>query len=302
MVTSLVKPHGGSLVERVVSGEFARAAAARAQKLPALELDGPALTALELIATGGAAPLRGFMTHAQYGRVLEAQRLPGGLLFPLPLVLPVRPGRLGAFPPGTEVALRDGRGLLRGIVHVADTFVRNLRDEALLVHGTTDPAHPRVAQLLRQPPGALAGEVTLLRGPESSIETTREVRLRLARQALYRVAAGFGAGLPELPPGDDPAVDALLVRSLADVAALDPRVPAVAARSLPRLPSRPSSRELVHHALVLKNHGASHLVVPEAGRDLAGADALLKARLELGVSLLRAAGPGGGAPRTRQAA
>lgn len=302
MATSLVKPHGGSLVERVISGEFARAAAARAQKLAALELDGPALAALELLATGGAAPLRGFMTHAQYRSVLDAQRLPGGLLFPLPLVLPVRPGRLGAFPPGTEVALRDARGALRGILHVADAFVRHLREEALLVHGTSDPAHPRVAQLLRVPPGALGGEVTLLRVPDATIETTREVRLRLARQDLHRVAAGLGAGLPELPAGDDPGVDAVLVRSLADVATLDPRVPAVAARSLPALPARPSARELVHHAIVLKNHGASHVVVPEAARDLTGADALLKARLELGVTLLRGARPAGGAAHPGRAA
>jgi hypothetical protein len=185
---------------------------------------------------------------------------------------------------------------------VADTFVRDLREEALLVHGTADAVHPRVAHLLRGPPGALGGEVTLLRGPDAAPETTREVRLRLARQALYRVASGFGAVLPELPPGAEAGVDALLVRSLAEVAALDPARPVVVARSLPPLPSRPSGRELLLHALVLKNFGASHLVAPQTARDLAGADALLKARLELGVTLLRGQGPPGGAPRARQAA
>jgi ATP sulfurylase len=302
MTTSLVKPHGGALVERVVSGAYAEAAAARAAKLPEIELDANTVATLELLAGGGAAPLRGFMTHREYRSVLDAQRLPGGLLFPLPLVLPVKPGRLGAFPPGSDVALRDGRGALRGLLRVGDAFVRALREEALLVHGTDDASHPRVAQLLAQPPGALGGEVTLLRGPGTSLETTREVRLRLARQALYRLAAGFGPGLPALPPGDDPGVDALLVRSLADVAALDPRVPAVVAGSLPVLPPRPGARELVHHALVLKNHGASHLVVPEAARGLSVGDALLRARRELGVALVRAPGPGGGAPRAREAA
>jgi hypothetical protein len=161
-----------------------------------------------------------------------------------------------------------------------------------------------VAALLRTPPGALGGEVTLLRRPEvaASFETTREVRLRLARQERWRVAAGFGPGLLALPPGDDPGVDALLVHALDDVAALDPRVPAVVARGLPVLPARPSARELLHHALVLKNHGASHVLVPGTARDLAGADALLRVHRELGVTLLRHEGPPDGAPRARLAA
>jgi sulfate adenylyltransferase len=302
MATGLVKPHGGALVERVLSGDLARRVDARAGRLPALELDADGLALLELLAAGGAAPLRGFMTRREYRSVLDTQRLPGGVLFPLPIVLPVRPGRLGAFRPGAEIALRDARGALRGTLQVADAFVRDLREEARLVHGTDDPAQPRVARLLRQAPGALAGEVTLLRGPGGSVETTREVRLRLARQALYRVAAGFGAGLPALPAGDDPGVDAILVRTLDDLATLDPRVPAVVAGSLPALPARPGSRELLHHALVLKNHGASHLVIPDAAQDLAGADALVRARLELGVTIVRGPRPTGGAPGLRRAA
>ncbi len=299
-MTSLVKPHGGSLIERVVFGDAARALAARALRLPSVRLDAHAM---ELLASGGAAPLRGFMTHREYRSVLDRQRLPGGLLFPLPMVVPVRPGRLGAFPPGSEVALRDDSGALRGTLLVTDTFVRDLREEALLVHGTADPAHPRVAQLLRAPPGALGGDVTLLREPDTSFESTREVRLRLARQGFFRVAGGFGAGLPELPPGADTGIDALLVHSLADAVALDPRLPVVVARGMSPLPAQPGGRELLFHALVLKNFGASHLVVPVAPRNLGSADALVRARLELGVTILRGQGPAGaGAPTARRAA
>jgi sulfate adenylyltransferase len=302
-VTSLVKPHGGALVERVISGETARAVRARAQRLPSVQLEAHDLSALELLAAGGAAPLRGFMTQREYRSVLDRQRLPGGLLFPLPLVLPVRPGRLGAYPPGSEVGLRDERGELRGTLAVTDTFVRDLRQEALLVHGSADPANPRVARILRDPPGALGGEVTLLREPDAPFESAREVRLRLARQDLFRVAAGFGAGLPRLPAGAEAGVDALLVRSLDDAVHLDLRLPAVVARGVPAVPCRPVGRELLFHAIVLKNFGASHLVVPGAPYDLASADALLRARFELGVTLLRGPGPtGAGTAPARRAA
>jgi hypothetical protein len=49
------------------------------------------------------------------------------------------------------------------------------------------------------------------------------------------------------------------------------------------------------HALVLKNFGASHLVVADAQRDLAGAEVFLRARMELGVRLLRGSEAVGGA-------
>lgn len=293
-MTSLVKPHGGALVERIVSGDAARALVTRARRLPSVRLDEHALAALELLAVGAAAPLRGFMTNREYRSVLDRHRLPGGLLFPVPLVLPVRPEQLGASPPGSEVALRDASGLLRGTLAVTDTFVRDPREEALLVHGTADPAHPRAARLLRAPTGALGGEVTLLRPPDASFETTREVRLRLAQQSFFRVAAGLGAGLPEIAPGVDAAVDALLARSIFGAVALHPRLPVVVARHLPVVPAQAGARELVFHALVVKNFGASHLVVPVARRDLASADALLRASLDLGVTLLR--GSAAGAP------
>jgi sulfate adenylyltransferase len=286
-MTSLVKPHGGALVERVVYGRAARSLVARAHRLPTITLDEPSVAHLDLLGCGGAAPLRGFMTMSQYRSVLDRQRLPDGLLFPVPLVLPVRPGRLGASPPGSEVALRDPSGVLRGTLAVTDTFVRDAREEALLVHGTADPGHPGVARLLAAPTGAVGGEVTLLRRDDAPFESAREVRLRLAQQGFFRVAGGFAAGLPEIAPGEDAQVDALLVRSLAGAVALDPRLPVVVARHLPLVPPQPGARELMFQALVLKNFGASHLVIPDDQRDLASADALLRARLDLGMTLLR---------------
>src|SRR6266496_3098704 len=194
---SLIKPHGGALAEAVLKGAEAERLEARAGDLPSVTLGDRELLDLELIASGGASPLRGFMGQRDYRSVLDGQRLASGPLFPVPITLPVPAERLGMLAPGAEVALRDARGALRGALAVRDTFVRDVREEARLVHGTDDPGHSVAAHVLSRPPGTLGGEVVLLRPRELRFETAREVRLRLAQHGFYRVTAGLTASLPE---------------------------------------------------------------------------------------------------------
>src|SRR6266702_517608 len=141
-MSSLIKAHGGTLVERILSPTEALALQERASQLETVTLDEDELLDLELLASGGASPLSGFMGQRDHRSVLDQQRLAGGALFP-------------------------------------DTFVRDVREEARLVHGTDDPAHPGAARLLARPAGALGGEVALIRPRDLRFETAREVRLRL---------------------------------------------------------------------------------------------------------------------------
>jgi sulfate adenylyltransferase len=195
-MSSLIKAHGGTLVERILTPTEALALQERASQLETVTLDGDELLDLELLASGGASPLSGFMGQRDHRSVLDRQRLAGGALFPVPIVLSVSVGRLGALAPGTLVALRDAGGALRGAMTVSDTFVRDVREEARLVHGTDDPAHPGAARLLARPAGALGGEVALIRPRDLRFETAREVRLRLAQHGFFRVAAGLGTKAP----------------------------------------------------------------------------------------------------------
>ena len=292
-MSSLIEPHGGTLFEAVVDGAEAEALREGAAALPSLVLDAQELLDLELLAAGGASPLRGFMGHGDYRSVLERQRLASGVLFPVPLTLAVPVERL-AFEPGTPVALRDSAGVLRGTLVVRESFVRDVQGEARLLHGTDDPAHRGVGYLLARPAGALAGEVALLRPRPRVVETAREVRLRLAHHGFRRVAAGFGAGVPQGAPTALGRVDVLMVESLAGYVASAPRFPVLLAR-LPPLAHRAGPLGAILRALVLRNFGVSHLFLDASRTDLATADALVRLQRDLGLVYVRGRDPAPGA-------
>ena len=62
----------------------------QAQGFASITLDERGLCDLELLATGAFSPLKTFMSEADYDRVVKAQRLADGTLWPLPVTLPVR--------------------------------------------------------------------------------------------------------------------------------------------------------------------------------------------------------------------
>ncbi len=72
-------PHGGTLVDRVLRGALREAMAAQAPRMPQITLSPMAASDLELIALGAFSPLSGFLTRADYERVVEEMRLASGL-------------------------------------------------------------------------------------------------------------------------------------------------------------------------------------------------------------------------------
>ena len=79
------QPHGGQLVNRVLTGRERDEALARAAHLPMLMVDLEAVITIEMIATGVLSPNEGFMNEADYSSVLESGRLANGLVWPVPL-------------------------------------------------------------------------------------------------------------------------------------------------------------------------------------------------------------------------
>lgn len=243
-MSRLAEPHAGMLVNRTVDEEDAEALRQRAESLPAVALARLEAADLELIATGAASPLQGFMGLRDYRSVLDGLRLADGTPWPIPFTLPVTIPEMAAALRHGAAALNDARGRLRAILEVEDAYVRDPREEARALYGADDPEVPEIAELLARPSGTIGGRVTALPLPGPASRRTpppRDVRATARRQrwdALRGVATLEGGGCLEAVGGARPA--------------LLP-VPEIAIRHA-------RGRDAFLQAIVLKNFGAREVL------------------------------------------
>jgi ATP sulfurylase len=273
------EPHGGDLVDRFVREEEAPELRERAARLPRIILDRRELADLDLVATGAASPLTGFLGLRDYQSVLRSLRLADGTPWPVPVTLAAPLGQIAALLGAGEAALLDARGRLRAVLAIEDVFVRSARDEALALYGTDDPAHLGAGYLLSRPPGVVGGPVKVLPAPagEDRAPMPREVR-GLARlrgwSGMAGLAAAEGVGCIEG------------TRSAGALLGTQP----VAVRHAP-------GRDALLQAIVLKNYGAREVLLECERSDWAEVAArfddgeLGVTPLPMGVRAARPAGP-----------
>lgn len=262
-----------------------------ASKLPSLQLSPRAVCDLELLASGAFTPLQRFMSKADYGRVLEDMRLSNGVLFPIPITLPVdqdQPIRLDR-----DVALRDARNELLAILTVEEIYEWNLDEVAAKVFGTQDPRHPLVAEMHQWGKLNISGHLQLVQLPkhydfQDLRLTPSETRAKLSRFNKPNIVA-FQTRNPlhrvheEMTKTAIEKVDGLLLLHPA-VGMTKPgdidhftRVRTYKALSqhhydanrivlslLPLAMRMAGPREALWHAVIRRNYGANHLIV---GRD-----------------------------------
>src|ERR1041385_2553199 len=102
-----IQPHGGVLINRFLQGEALRSAIDRSPSLPTITLSTRQISDLELISTGAASPLTGFMGLADYQSVVRNMRLASGLPWSIPVTLAVNE----SVPVGSDVADRKSTRL-----------------------------------------------------------------------------------------------------------------------------------------------------------------------------------------------
>jgi ATP sulfurylase len=289
-----VTPHGGTLVDRVLRGVLREAAEERAASLKKVSLRPTSVSDLELIAVGAFSPLTGFMTREDYETVVEDMRLSNGLVWSIPITLPVSHEVADGLREGEEIALMEGDGIL-GIMELAERFEYDKEREAELVYRTTEEAHPGVARLYAQGEVLLGGDVHLLNRPEDQqfaefrhdpAQTRRMFAQRgwrrivafqtrnpihRAHEAIQKTALEICDGLLLHPlvgetKSDDIPAD---VRMMSYQALLRDYYPPdrVVLGVFPAAMRYAGPREAILHALARKNYGCSHFIV---GRDHAG--------------------------------
>jgi sulfate adenylyltransferase len=290
-----VAPHGGVLVNRIVEGPEAEALRKRAASLPRLSLDARELADLELIATGAASPLVGFVSSSDYASILERTRLADGTVWPFPFTLAVDDATRATLDGRGAAALHDAAGRLWGVIDIEEVFQGDAEKEARAVYGTLDAGHPGVAYLLARAPWLVAGAVQVLPLPADlpfaeHRHTPRALRALIAERGWKRVA-GFQTRNPihraheHLTKLALEFADGLVIHPLVGETKNDDVPAAVRFRAyetlvetyypkdrtllaaFPAAMRYAGPREALFHALVRKNYGITHLIV---GRDHAG--------------------------------
>jgi len=251
---------------------------------------------LVMLASGAFTPLRGFMNSEDYASVLQSMRMTSGLLWPIPITLPVTRDQARAVREGTEIALTDPRsGQTLAILAVEETYEADKAAEAESVFGTCDPDHPGVKRLYAQGDVYVAGTVAALSEggyPERFPEYARPAETRRAfAERGWKTIAAFQTRNPmhrsheylvkialevcdgvlihpvvgDLKPGDVPAeVRMACYRAL--LGAYFPRQRTLL-RVYPMQMRYAGPREALLHAIIRQNHGCTHMIV---GRDHAG--------------------------------
>lgn len=292
---SLVPPHGGQLINRILPADAARVATSESAGLTSITLSPREQGDLELLAIGAFSPLSGFLGEADYLRVVDEMRLADGTVWPIPVTLAPPDDVAAKISIGDKVALQDDGGRVLGVLTVKEKFKRDKNHEAKRVYKTDEDAHPGVAVLRKQGDTLLGGPIDVISPnyqpqfvelrltPAQTRETfaaknwsiiaafqTRNP-IHRAHEYLTKVALEMTDGLlihpvvGETKSDDIPAETRLeCYRVLIDNYYNKDRV---VLSVLPLAMRYAGPREALFHALIRKNYGVSHFIV---GRDHAG--------------------------------
>ena len=295
--SNLIPPHGGELINPIVSPSQAAELKAHSKEYPSWDLTARQVCDVELLLSGGFSPLRGFMNRADYEGVCHNMRLSSGVLWPMPITLDVSEEFAKGLKPGSsKIALRDPEGVMLAVLHVEDVWQPNRSEEAKSVFGTTSKAHPGVDYVLnkanpwyvggkieglqipshydfrslRLTPGELRAEFSRLGWRRAVAFQTRNPMHRAHQELTFRAARQVEANLLIHPsvgmtkPGDVDYFTRVRCYEL-----LLPKYPhgTVKLSLLPLAMRMGGPREAIWHGIIRKNHGCTHFVV---GRDHAG--------------------------------
>ncbi|HEX2980950.1 MAG TPA: sulfate adenylyltransferase [Anaerolineaceae bacterium] len=290
----LISAYGGALVDLMVHGDERLEWIEKSSRFPTVQISPRSICDLELLATGAFSPLTRFMGKADYERVLHEMRLTDGTLFPIPVTLPLDPKVLAG---GVEqIVLCDARNNRLAVLQVEEVYEWNADQETRQVLGTTDSAHPLVAEMKRWGTVYVSGAIKMLELPRyqdfTAIRRTpaqvRELLIEMGhekvvafqtRNPMHRIheeltkqaAEEVNGSLLIHPvvgmtkPGDvDHYTRVRIYRALVENY-YDPQRTLLSL--LPLAMRMAGPREAIWHAIIRRNFGATHFII---GRDHAG--------------------------------
>jgi sulfate adenylyltransferase len=289
----IVKPHGGTLINRVLSEKEREAILSYKDKFFSLEIDEEKAIEIQNIATGVFSPLQGFMNQDDYREVIQRSRLASGHAWTLPIVLAVDEAQASRFAKNETIILKTPEAAIASM-QVEDIYTWDFEEYATNVYGTTDGKHPGIQQLKTYGKYFVGGTINYLCSPISNFPeyylTPRETRV-LFKEKKWETVVGFQTrnvshlGHEYVQKSAQSIVDGLFINPVigkkkagdfSDAVILDSYkvlidqfyVKERTVMSILQTEMRYAGpKEAIFHAIVRKNFGCSHFII---GRDHAG--------------------------------
>jgi sulfate adenylyltransferase len=296
---TLIAPHGGTLVNRLVDAATASKLAGAAASLPKVTLSAKQACDLEMIAIGAFSPLEGFVNEADFKRICTDMRLADGTVWPIPITLAVDDAVKDTLSVGGQAALHHSDGTLLAVMDITEIYPHDRDLEIPNVFRTADEAHPGVKAVMEEGSWCVAGplhvitvtperepgeQFTEFRLPPAATRAEFEKRgwkrvaafqtrnpIHRAHEYLCKVAQEICDGLlihplvGETKPGDIPAdVRMDCYQILIDNYFVPERT---LLSVMPAAMRYAGPREAILHAIIRQNYGITHFIV---GRDHAG--------------------------------
>lgn len=289
-----IAPHGGELINRLLSGADLDAAKEKAAGLPKITVDTYAAFDIDGIAKGIFSPLTGFCTEAEVKNILDNMELKPGVPWTIPLLLAVSQEVGDGLKVGSDVAIEDDEGDIVAILHLSEKYSLDLKDTARKIYKTDEDAHPGAAYTMSLGPVCLAGDLDVLKARTVDHQefnlTPAETRAAFKEAGWKRIVA-FQTRNPihraheyltkcALENCDGLLIHPLMGTTKSDDIPGDVRMKCynvlmdkyyahdhVKLSIMPVNMRYAGPKEAVMHAIIRKNYGCTHFIV---GRDHAG--------------------------------
>jgi sulfate adenylyltransferase len=288
-LAGLIAPHGGTLVDLMVSAGEQEAVRAGVDRV--LECSDRNACDVELLVVGGFSPLRGFMHQEDYDAVVAGHRTTSGLLFGLPIVFDTDEQSVAV----GERLLLTYKGQDLAVLTVGSKWEPDKAREAQGCYGTTSIEHPAVRMISGERGRFyLGGRLQGLALPQRVFpcKTPAEVRATLpegqsvvafqCRNPIHRAhyelftraleASNVSEQAAVLvhptcgPTQDDDIAGAVRFQTYERLAA-EVNNPRIRWAYLPYSMHMAGPREALQHMIIRKNYGCTHFII---GRDMAG--------------------------------
>jgi sulfate adenylyltransferase len=286
--SSIPRPHGGKIINKFTTSRK------DLNGIFSVEVTLDLRNDIENIADGIFSPLEGFIGQDDFQSIVESGRLKNGLAWTIPIILDVDEETAIEMKDAIEVALRTNNDHF-AVLRVEEVYSFDKLNGSRAIYQTDDVKHPGVARMLSMKDKLIGGKIEVFRRmPASTLrkyrmnpfETRSEIQRKgwktavgfqtrnvphVAHEMLQKAALNMYDGLFLNPLigkkkvgdfKDEVIVEAY--RILMENYYPNDRAMLVTLHTVMRYAG---PREAIHHAIMRKNFGCSHIII---GRDHAG--------------------------------